>query len=85
MSVDAFATVITTAAVLTSVLLGSAVRAVKQHVRVGRDNVRVESAAMAYVRVVDGRKSMVAIENVDAAIRITLSALRNVSCPVRTP
>ena len=47
-----------------------------------RDNVSVDSvhiAALAYFRVVDARKSVVAIENVDAAInQIAQTTLRNV-------
>jgi regulator of protease activity HflC (stomatin/prohibitin superfamily) len=44
-----------------------------------RDNVSVDIAAVAYFRVVDARKSVVAIENVDAAInQIAQTTLRNV-------
>ena len=44
-----------------------------------RDNVSVDIAAVAYLRVVDARKSVVAIENVDAAInQIAQTTLRNV-------
>ena len=44
-----------------------------------RDNVSVDVAAVAYFRVVDARKSVVAIENVDAAInQIAQTTLRNV-------
>lgn len=44
-----------------------------------RDSVSVDIAAVAYFRVVDARKSVVAIENVDAAInQIAQTTLRNV-------
>src|SRR6201997_2213029 len=44
-----------------------------------RDNVSVDIAAVAYFRVVDARKSVVVIENVDAAInQIAQTTLRNV-------
>jgi regulator of protease activity HflC (stomatin/prohibitin superfamily) len=44
-----------------------------------RDNVSVDIAAVAYFRVVDARKSVVAIENVGAAIdQIAQTTLRNV-------
>lgn len=44
-----------------------------------RDNVSVDIAAVAYFRVVDARRSVVAIENVDAAInQIAQTTLRNV-------
>jgi regulator of protease activity HflC (stomatin/prohibitin superfamily) len=44
-----------------------------------RDNVSVDIAAVAYFRVVDARKSVVAIENVAAAIdQIAQTTLRNV-------
>ena len=44
-----------------------------------RDNVSVDIAAVAYFRVVDARKSVVAIENVTAAIdQIAQTTLRNV-------
>jgi len=44
-----------------------------------RDNVSVDIAAVAYFRVIDARKSVVAIENVDAAInQIAQTTLRNV-------
>jgi regulator of protease activity HflC (stomatin/prohibitin superfamily) len=44
-----------------------------------RDNVSVDIAAVAYFRVVDARKSVVVIENVDSAInQIAQTTLRNV-------
>src|SRR5271157_6271321 len=44
-----------------------------------RDNVSVDIAAVAYFRVVDARKAVVVIENVDAAInQIAQTTLRNV-------
>ncbi|HWS92271.1 MAG TPA: SPFH domain-containing protein, partial [Mycobacterium sp.] len=44
-----------------------------------RDNVSVDIAAVAYFRVVDARKSVVVIENVNAAInQIAQTTLRNV-------
>ena len=44
-----------------------------------RDNVSVDNAAVAYFRVVDARKSVVAIENVNPAIdQIAQTTLRNV-------
>ncbi|MFC9557975.1 SPFH domain-containing protein [Rhodococcus sp. NPDC056960] len=44
-----------------------------------RDNVSVDIAAVAYFRVVDARKSVVVIENVDTAInQIAQTTLRNV-------
>jgi regulator of protease activity HflC (stomatin/prohibitin superfamily) len=44
-----------------------------------RDNVSVDIAAVAYFRVIDARKSVVVIENVDAAInQIAQTTLRNV-------
>ncbi|HTX97252.1 MAG TPA: slipin family protein [Mycobacterium sp.] len=44
-----------------------------------RDNVSVDIAAVAYFRVIDARKAVVVIENVDAAInQIAQTTLRNV-------
>lgn len=44
-----------------------------------RDNVSVDIAAVAYFRVIDARKSVVVIENVDSAInQIAQTTLRNV-------
>lgn len=44
-----------------------------------RDNVSVDIAAVAYFRVVDARKSVIVIENVNAAInQIAQTTLRNV-------
>ena len=44
-----------------------------------RDNVSVDIASVAYFRVIDARKSVVVIENVDAAInQIAQTTLRNV-------
>jgi regulator of protease activity HflC (stomatin/prohibitin superfamily) len=51
-----------------------------------RDNVSVDVSALAYFRVVDAVKSVVAIENVRAVIdQIALTTLREVSTPWTRP
>jgi regulator of protease activity HflC (stomatin/prohibitin superfamily) len=52
---------------------------IQSHGIITRDNVSVDIAAVAYFRVIDARKAVVVIENVNAAInQIAQTTLRNV-------